>query len=108
MLSSHAHAPIEDRALDARTRAAFHFLANLLVNAWHTDKICGIHFLDGSPQIVEAGTVRDADAQREHVVVHMASGDVRERQKGYVSRLKRPLEGSSRGVQVGSDVAMCE
>ena len=79
---ANADGPGEDSAANWRERgAAFHFLADFLVDARDTDKDRGADFLHRLRQLVELGAVGHLRPALVHDVIERAGGDVRKRQK---------------------------
>ena len=84
----------------------FDGLADLLVDTWDADENCWLDRLHGSGQLVEPGTVGNACAVAHERVVHVAGGDVRERQEGDAAIAVAEAERAGGNVGVAGEVAV--
>ncbi len=81
MRPAHGHGPAVHRLLETSGNGALHLVVDLLVHTGHGDKNGGMKLAQDAGHILDQRTIGDGDTAIEFSKIHVARGDVGERQK---------------------------
>ena len=108
MTAPDAQSPAEDRAFGKALRFQFGLGVDLFIDARHRDENGRPHFLQRLRQILDEWTVSECYAVVEHREIHMARGNVAQRQERNTDQSWSHVESQQGTLDVRGDVAVGE